>query len=454
MWTRLLKKTADTSALYLWWARLLLDRRRIPEDARGGTRHLLLMTWGFPPAFHGGVFRPAAIAKHGVELGWDVSVLTGPKPPEASTAGEELLRSLPPEVRIDRIRAERDPSYRLAPRLQGGLINVFPTVFSARRLYREKPPSAVLTTGPSFQTFVAAYHVSRYFRVPLILDYRDEWTEGTRSFISVTPFDRRWERKCIAAADAVIFATEGIHDLYLSRFDSLTPEKCRVVHNGWDPEEFEIARSLPPRLETPGGRFSLSFIGRTGTFLPPGSFFDTLASVLGRNQELVDRLYLHFVGHISGVAVRQVESFRRRFPGTVGVTGYVPKSQALRMMLDSSALLMLNDASNTRTLPGKTSEYLAAERPILLYGDTGLMGDVMRKMEDPLVVPVDDPTALATVLQTLVSGEAPLSNPEPRERWLGRHTRRSLVQSILEVVESTVPGTQHTPAPNLDYRPS
>ncbi len=66
-------------------------------------RHILIVTWDFPPADSTGVHLPASIARHAALAGWRVSVVCAPAPTAASAGGQELAESIPPAVRALRV---------------------------------------------------------------------------------------------------------------------------------------------------------------------------------------------------------------------------------------------------------------------------------------------------------------------------------------------------------------
>ena len=100
-----LKTVRDTLAAYKWWADVAIRskiglRKKMAPSVK---RHLALPVWSFPPRVHGGVYRPTALVRYGSELGWRISVLSGPASATSSPAGAYLLQTLPKQLRIGRV---------------------------------------------------------------------------------------------------------------------------------------------------------------------------------------------------------------------------------------------------------------------------------------------------------------------------------------------------------------
>lgn len=73
------------------------------------------------------------------------------------------------------------------------------------------------------------------------------------------------------------------------------------------------------------------------------------------------------------------------------VIGHMAKSDVCSMMRASDGLLLLNPQSLSCYIPGKTYDYVASGRPILLYGEGGEMAAIVGERKAGVVVPAGDP---------------------------------------------------------------
>jgi glycosyltransferase involved in cell wall biosynthesis len=431
----------STVAAYAWWAETaVLARVGLKGKRREVSRRtMLLLAPSFPPAVSGGTYRPLALARYGPGLGWDVAVTTDPPPRRIDPAGRHLLAGLPDRLTVTSVpRSWLRPSESWFPSVDGGFLTALATVRAGRQALGALPADVVVASGPSFHLFVAGYYLARASRCPLVLDYRDEWTECPFQFVTVGNADRAWERRCLLAADAVVFTTRSQLEHAAEAFGELDPSKCRVVPNGWEPSDWADAETDQPGQSTRAGQLTLSYVGRLADHVSPGGLLRALAAVCRRRPVIRERLRLRFVGEKSGAALEEVEAFPH--PEKVELVDQLPRPAANRVMRESTALLLFNDARLARYIPGKLYEYLAARRPVIVFGEGGESAELVRKLGAGWIVPAADTEALGAVLDQLLRDPRPSGNAHDIERWLARHTRERLARDLIDLLELKVAG--------------
>src|SRR5205807_913119 len=170
------------------------------------TKRVLFVSYLFPPVGGAGVQRAAKFVKYLPACGWIPSVLTVANP-SVPVRDESLVAEIPPQAVIRRARpwepsyavkgmvAAREPAGahplrtvgRLARNLVHGVVKTLlqpdPQVLwlpgamrQGLKLLREIRHDVILATAPPFSSFLVAARLSRKTGLPLILDYRDEWT--------------------------------------------------------------------------------------------------------------------------------------------------------------------------------------------------------------------------------------------------------------------------------------
>ena len=450
-------RIVNSGRLLASWTKLRLDARDYPGPflhAESGTTqsaverspHILLFAWDFPPAINGGVYRPHSLAKHAAKAGWQVTVLSGPLEEQEGAAGVDLLKSLPPAVKIFRAPRAQAPSYRLIPKSGDGC---FPEIITASHAAveacRQTEPTVILASGPPFHTFFSAYFAARRFRVPLVLEYRDEWCVHTPHFVDATAFDKKWEERLLRFASNVIFVTDATRDLYLASIGSLDSKKCFVVPNGWDPDDFfdEAAASASKSIVA-CDRFVISFVGTIGLHTDPSSFLARFQEVMARRPALRECLLVRFAGPKTAEKGRYLlANFRDQFPNSIELVGGVAKSAAIAEMRHADALLLLLDPFYDTSIPGKLYEYLAAGTPILAFGETGIAADLVRRLGAGIVVPTDDSFPLEAAFYRLLKQPREQWDTPDRKAWVVNHTRGELATKIMNVLGSAatcIPG--------------
>ncbi|HXR24297.1 MAG TPA: glycosyltransferase, partial [Candidatus Binataceae bacterium] len=423
----------DTVRVFTAWLHLRV-RIGATRVRASNSRFLLFFAWGFPPTSGGGVHRPASIAKYAARSGWRVSVVASPLDEAPSAPGLELLQSLPATIAVSRAEAPL-ASYRMLPKVDGGFANMIAAVRTARAACGQERPSVVLVSGPPFMIFISAYMIARQIGAPLVLDYRDEWTVHTPGWISASAFDRHWERKVLQFSSAAIFVTELMRQRYLESIPGLAADKCLVIPNGWDPDDFARVASMTPRKHVEPQRFVISFIGSSVHYSSPGAFLAQFARVIEHRPALRDQLVLRFIGRKVSAMEKELLAFQNRLPGSIELVDEVPKADAVARMCGADALLFLLDSFYDHAIPGKLYEYLASGTPILAIGETGLAAELVRRLGAGPVVAADNPSSLEAAIDLLLREPRERWNTPARVAWLESHTRGALATRVLQVLD-------------------
>ncbi|HET8700373.1 MAG TPA: glycosyltransferase [Nitrococcus sp.] len=430
-------RLAGTGMLYARWLTAEVGARRggaLPLRRRGGSRSLLLLASSFPPDVTGGVYRPLSFVQHAVERGWRVTVLTRPVGGVVSAAGRHLEQQLPEGVSVIRVPLPLLPlSWKLAPQVDGFFdhaLAVFET--AARRLER---PDLVLCTGPAFDMFIAGELITRRFHTQLVLDYRDEWNECPFHFVGKGRSGRLWERRCLARAAAVLFTTRSQLSHALSCFQELDETRGFVVPNGWEPGDTEPGAAAPAVTDV-SGKFWLSFLGALSFWTLPGPFLNALAAAVKRYPALAEQLRLRFIGKKTPRALMQLDAFPHQ--QMLQLIEHVPRSQVPALIAGSGALLLPIDSRYERYLPGKLFDYLASDRPILVFGGRGEAGALVERLGAGVVVPEADGERLAQALLAIMHGDAKRWCGDVRREWAQEHTRRRSAEQALTVLDSVI----------------
>jgi len=410
-------------------------------------KRLLLISYVFPPAAGGGVQRPLKFAKYLGRFGWQSLVLTARRP-SAPAWDPELLQELGPAVEVHRLlnlepgaggdggpggAAAGGWKRRLALLLLPDrhllwLPTALPQALVAAAGSRA---SAVMVSAPPFSSFLLGWALSRLKGLPLVLDFRDEW-----SGFYAQGFDPRraggWrlrliqglERRLVQAAAAVLTASLGasrrLHGLYGGPAD-----KYVWIPNGYDPQDF---RGPAPPVED--DRLRLVYVG---TLFGVTSLRHLWAGLALLRPEQRARLRVKVVGRVAGGEVSD--------PGLPGlqvqVTGYQNHLRAVAEMRRAGALLLtLEDLPGSpRVIPAKLFEYLAARRPILCLTPRGEASAIVEACGAGAVVPPGQPQELARLLERWL--EAP---PPPAQAPPELFSRLNLTHRLAQVLDRVAGG--------------
>jgi glycosyltransferase involved in cell wall biosynthesis len=128
----------------------------------------------------------------------------------------------------------------------------------------------------------------------------------------------------------------------------------------------------------------------------------------------------------------------------VEIIDHVAKREANRRMQESDALLLLASHDLARYLPGKLFDYLAARRPVLVFGSRGESSALIDQLNAGVFCPSGSAAALREALVRL--RELDMSrNDDSVRAWLQEHRRDALAARAFDIIEGAVVRARNSP---------
>lgn len=360
-------------------------------------RHLLLLTYTYPPTPSIGGVRAAGLAKYLHRFGWHVTVVTPRGEPPRTSSGE-IVETDPAEVAgrfkrwlgvnsqgafKDAVASDASPARHhlrswiietvkaavAIPDTHRGWIRLAEQ--AASRCLDRRRFEVLLSTSPPVSAHVAAARLRRRRGVPWVADLRDLWSENHNSQAPAwrRRIDRRIERRVLSAADALVTVSAPL----AARLASLQPgTPCHAIVSGFDPDIEGLGSGLD-------GLFTIT---HTGSFhqgrRDPSRFLDAVGDVLARGTVHRDRLRIRLFARGEPWLQELVSS--RGLGDVVQLIPWSTRERALAIQQESQVLLLIHpDGAQERPVyTGKVFEYLAARRPILVVGgDPGVLTELV-----------------------------------------------------------------------------
>jgi glycosyltransferase involved in cell wall biosynthesis len=187
--------------------------------------------------------------------------------------------------------------------------------------------------------------------------------------------------------------------MYLDRYPGLSDERCLVIPNGYDEEDF---RGLKPYETTKNLNSRPTRLLHAGVIYPgerdPRSFFRALARLKKEHQ--IDFTDLKVDLRASGSEPYYLAMIRDLgIDDLVHLLPPLPYREALRDCSDADGLLLFQAASCNHLIPAKVYEYLRLQKPILALtseeGDTALL---LREMGGATIIDLADEQAIYKTL--------------------------------------------------------
>ena len=404
---------------------------------------LLLVSHGFPPQSHSGVFRASSFAKYLPEFGVEVVVLTAAEsfqevlhyPRQEGLAGVEVVR-----VPFSGQSSGWAAMERVAVRVPGlsGAVKNRQLLRDARSAWRLATTArdfgdvdGVLATSPPAIAAVLGWLAARSLNVPFWCDLRDPWTYQMgakyRSSLDLM-IQAGLERKVLSAATLVLANTETAREDLIADF-ALPHERVEVIPNGFDEAMCQRAQQrvamFPPRQS-----FDVVYVG-LGNYrkaapatlaltvkrllgidiIPveldnntrsPLYVLSALADATARSVKLRETLRFRWIGPVDEPTRSLLESYQSKF--AIDAPGGVDESTSVDAIFAADLLLLLQASMRRRSvercsaIPAKTFVYLRSGRPILAALEPGELTRILSSHSGCKVVPPTHTRAIADAI--------------------------------------------------------
>jgi len=383
------------SAAFSWTragAFVRASARPRPRAARAGDgmsadrRPLLVINYAFPPFGGAASRRVAKLVKYLDRRGLRAVVVTAPRivnplldPSQEVPASTTVLRtrSLEPAPPAGRdwpwlLRLRRLLNVPMIPDVS--MLWALGAAAPAVRAARRHRPAAAMASAPEFSSFILGALVKALTGVPLILDYRDEWTLhpvkaasalGSRPRALKRRLEQALERRLGRYADRIIANTPAFRERMIAEL-GFDPGRVVVLGNGYDPEDFP-----PPADDSgPAPPDAPAIVTHLGSIDHPSMLPAELLNGLEAAAARAGRaIALRLVGNVYPELRRGLERRADRHL-KIELLGFLPARPALALLSASRLNLLVPE-----DLPGKERyhnlklfDYLYSRKPLLVYG--------------------------------------------------------------------------------------
>ena len=412
----------------------------------GGILKILLVTDNFPPETNAGASRVFERALYWKKWGSNVQILTSnPNFPQGKLHDGYQNKPYQFEnykgLEVHRVWTFISANRGVLRRILDFLSFMFSAIFFGLFL---KKPDVVVANSPQFFCSIAGWILSKWFRVPFVLEIADIWPASVKAVGAIQT------RKILGVAERLeLFMYSRAHSivaLTLSFIENLTargvpPEKIHVVINGVELSFFKPTQADPLLLSglDLNGKFVVGYIGTMG-----------MAHGLENAIRAVSQLgslpiHLLFVG--PGAEEKKLKDLVTSLGlKNVSFCPAQPKERILEYwaLCDVALVHLKDDPVFAEVIPSKIFEAMAMSLPLILVSPDGQAREILEHTGAGIWVPSGQPDQLAKTIRRLYEEKDVLHQLEQKSLSSAKlFTRERQAREMLDVLTDTQEGRQH-----------
>lgn len=301
--------------------------------------------------------------------------------------------------------------------------------FKLKGLLKGHEPDVIMATNPPSSAFILAYFSKLILKKPIILDYRDPWSQLYEVRRTNEPFYRKkiehlLERFLVRQSDYIIGTTKTINDFLMSM--TKNRQKVKLIYNGFDEEDFKNVSPVS------GSKFTILYTGKClASQYPVVPVMEAISILLKKDDSLKNMFEVVFIGLFDDPQAKNLIS-ERQLQNHVKILGHKPHHECIARQLGAELLLLLQ--TDHLLISAKVFEYLRSGKKILaVVPPDSELADLLRTFGCTSIVSPDDPHAIAVELQNHIKG---INSDKLNKRRLtfNRESQAKQFASILDMV--------------------
>ncbi len=396
----------------------------------------LVYSFYFPPHGGPGAIRPLKMLKYASELGLEGTIISAGED-DYNVRDESLILEIPDSFEVLRTPSRMDPLRFIRKRKPGAIHAPISDYFflpdnkrwwirPAHKMGVMAVPDAdfVWATCPPYSAAMAAKRAAEELNLPLILDFRDSWTENPirpRLPFPHRIYNRRIAKKTVRNAKLIT----GVYEAICDEMRRFAPDaRVEYIPNGYAPDDFE---GLDFSVEN--DELTLFYLGTIFSDIRyPLPVLEALAEVHG--------VQLRVVGRYPQKLTDDIE--RLGLTDRVELMGYLQHRDALQAGASSDVSLLYIDSR-----PGggglttcKVYEYIGLGNPILACLPEGEAMNLLCEIPNAVLVPSEDIEETKKAVVNL--RDKFRSSALTRHIPTGRYSRKAQAEEWLEIVREII----------------
>ncbi|MHA1499047.1 MAG: glycosyltransferase [Promethearchaeota archaeon] len=339
-------------------------------------KEILFVSYHFPPFSKILSIRAAEFTKRLVNNGYKIFVVSAKSNKNAHKDKELLKKVNSPLIKNTRVfnlsfAKEGFQSNIKKTTLYFEIFNLvlflhwIPFAFLAsRRIIKKNNLRMIYVSAPPFFTLPLGYLLKFFYKIPLIIEYRDPWSYNPylkdTMTKSIEKFYLKMEKKILKSADRIIAISEGMKEFLIDNFPEVKSNIIHAIPHGINVDEIEKKSNIPKEI----------------TFTFTGNLYglrdlEPLVKIVSTSHKLGKFNDTTFNINIFGrYDSKHLKSLFKKYNVSkyFHLEGFVPRDVCLKEVYNSSLALHVGENLNYPTLSFKVLEYLSMRKKIVYIG--------------------------------------------------------------------------------------
>ena len=261
---------------------------------------------------------------------------------------------------------------------------------ASRRIIKKNNLRIIYVSAPPFFTLPLGYLLKFFYKIPLIIEYRDPWSYNPylkdTMTKSIEKFYLKMEKKILKSADRIIAISEGMKEFLLDNFPEVKSNIIHAIPHGINVDEIE---KLTKKSNIP----------KEITFTFTGNLYglrdlEPLVKIVSTFHELGKFNATTFNINIFGrYDSKHLTSLFKKYDVSkyFHLNGFVPRDVCLEEVYNSSLALHVGENFNYPTLSFKVLEYLSMRKKMVYIGrEESYTAKFLEKYGLGITLPIND----------------------------------------------------------------
>ncbi len=251
---------------------------------------------------------------------------------------------------------------------------LFPGILAGRRLLKTQKFDIIYATGSPWTGMLIGSVLKYLFKVPLVLDFRDPWTQNPGFMIRQKVFrilESAMEKTIVKQADCIIANTEELACDFKTRYN-ICSEKIIAIPNGYE--------KTYPSVASLNEKFTLTHAGSLYFSRNPKNLLQAIKNLLDKGLIPQDQIRVNFIGGI-GINDSDLDTLLadHQLERIIHTTPRVSFDRACDYQLNSDVLFLIQPDFPLQ-VPRKLYESMAFGKPVLgITNRTGATAAIIRE---------------------------------------------------------------------------